>query len=66
MQREISRRVKNSAELAAFRASAHSLETADSIQKAFRAPLSPVPKSRFLETETACVENGSIELLLCG
>ena len=52
--------------LAAFRASAHSLEMQDLILEVFRAPFSLVPKSRFPETETAVAETGSIELLSTG
>jgi hypothetical protein len=32
----------------------------------FSAPVSPVAKSRFPETETSVAENGSTELLLSG
>ena len=58
--------MEKSAGLAAFHASTQSLETVDSIQQAFRAPFSLVPKSRFPETETSDEETGSTELLLSG
>ena len=58
--------MEKTAALAAFCASAQSLETADAIQQAFLAPFSLVPKSRFPETETAVAETGSIEALLSG
>ena len=64
--REISRSVKNSALMAAFRDGAQSLETARESTRLFPAPFSPVAKSRFPETETAVAETGSIVSLLSG
>ena len=65
-KREISRSVEKSAGLAAFRASVHSPESDDLVLEALWAPFSPVPKSRFPETETAVAETGSTELSLRG
>ena len=52
--------------LAAFRASALSLETLHACLRPFPAAFSLAPKFRFPETETAVAETGSIVGLLSG
>ena len=61
---EISRVVENAAVLAAFRASALSLEVAHKRHGPFPCPFSLVPKSRFPENRDAVAETGSILALL--
>jgi len=52
--------------VAAFRESGLSLEMANRDTQPVTGPFSPLPKSRFPETETAVAETGSIEALLSG
>jgi hypothetical protein len=58
--------VWNYADVAAFRASAQSLESASRIYSAVWPPFSLVSETRFQETEKAVAETGSIKRLLGG